>query len=211
MVEETKEIKIETNTETKLPSIKNGVWLASVKEETLGMNWFKHCGFGKINATRTTLLAIQGYTMVHNKLPSFVCCYGWAYNGGSQTGLHEITKVIEGDMQINELYNTPFDDVPGVLGDPKGMACATMDRVTETFIADCCDHTAYGIAKVCAEMEIQFRCYKYLSPNRPYCMDPDYHEYRQIINKSWIEDCKTGAGLMRKMCEGRFGDVPNAT
>ena len=50
MAEETKEIKIETSTETKLPSIKNGVWLASVKEETVGMPWFKHCGFGKINA-----------------------------------------------------------------------------------------------------------------------------------------------------------------
>ena len=30
MAEETKEIKIETSTDTKLPSIKNGVWIASV-------------------------------------------------------------------------------------------------------------------------------------------------------------------------------------
>ena len=98
MAEETKDIKIETSTDTKLPSIKNGVWIASVKEETLGMNWFKHCGFGKINATRTILLAVQGYTMVHNKLPSFVCCFGWAYNGGSTKGLHEITKFKEDNI-----------------------------------------------------------------------------------------------------------------
>lgn len=211
MVEETKEIKIETNTETKLPSLKNGVWLASVKEETLGMNWFKHCGFGKINATRTTLLAVQAYTMVNAKIPSFVCHYGWAYNGGSQTGLHEITKFIESDMHIDSLYDTPFDDVPGVLGDPKGMACATMDTVTETFIADCCDHTAYAIAKQCKEMGIDFKCFKHLSPQRPFAQDMDADEYRKIKNKDWVEDCKTGAGLMRKMCEGRFGDVPSAT
>ena len=209
MAEETKEIKIETKTERKLPSIKNGVWLASVKEETSGMPWFKHCGFGKINATRTTILAIQAYVMVNAKMPSFVCHYGWAY--GSKHGLHEITKVIESDMFINELYNTPFDDVPGTLGDPKGMACATMDKVTETFIADCCDHTAYAIAKQCKEMQVDFKCFKYLSPHRPYTMDPDYHEYRQIINDAWLEDCKKGAEAMRKMCESRFGDVPNAT
>ena len=93
MVEETKEIKIETTTKTTLPSIKNGVWLASVKEETQGMSWFKHCGFGKINATRTTILAIQACVMVNAKMPSFVCHYGWAYSGGSKSGLHEIRKV----------------------------------------------------------------------------------------------------------------------
>ena len=209
MAEETKEIKIETKTERKLPSIKNGVWLASVKEETSGMPWFKHCGFGKINATRTTILAIQAYVMINGKMPAFVCNYGWAY--GSQHGLHEITKVIESDMFINELYNTPFDDVPGVLGDPKGMACATMDKVTDTFIADCCDHTAYAIAKQCKEMKVDFRCFKYLSPQRPFCMDPDANEYTQIKNKDWELECKIGAGLMRQMCANRFGDVPNAT
>ena len=211
MAEETKEIKIETNTQSQLPSLKNGVWLASVKQETINMNWFKHCGFGKINAARTTLLAIQAYTMVNNKLPSFVCCYGWAYNGGSQTGLHEITKVLENDMMIDNLYDTPFDDVPGVLGDPKGMACATMDKVTDTFIADCSDHTAYAVAKISAEMKIEFRCYKYLSPNRPYTQDLDADHYRQILNKAWVEDCKQGAEAMRKMCESKFGDVPDAT
>ena len=211
MAEETKEIKIETTTEKSLPSLKNGVWLASVKEETVGMNWFKHCGFGKINATRTTILAIQAYVMVNAKMPSFVCHYGWAYNGGSKQGLYEIKKVIESDMHIHKLYDTPFDDVPGVLGDPEGMACATMDKVTDTFIADCCDHTAYAIAKQCKEMKVDFRCFKYLSPQRPFCMDPDANEYTQIKNKDWELECKIGAGLMRQMCANRFGDVPNAT
>ena len=33
----------------------------------------------------------------------------------------------------------------------------------------------------------------------------------QIKNKLWVEDCKKGAEAMRKMCESKFGDVPNAT
>ena len=86
-----------------------------------------------------------------------------------------------------------------------------MDRVTETYIADCCDHTAYGVAKMCAEMKIDFKCYKYISPHRPFTQDKGADHYRQIQNTLWVEDCKTGAGLMRKMCEGRFGDVPDVT
>ena len=60
-------------------------------------------------------------------------------------------------------------------------------------------------------MKIEFRCYKYLSPNRPYTQDLDADHYRQILNKAWVEDCKQGAEAMRKMCESKFGDVPDAT
>jgi hypothetical protein len=60
-------------------------------------------------------------------------------------------------------------------------------------------------------MGIDFRCFKHLSPHRPFAQDMEAEEYRKIKNKDWVEDCKTGAGLMRKMCEGRFGDVPSAT
>ena len=211
MAEETKEIKIETTTTRKLPSIKNGVWLASVKEESQDMNWFKHCGYGKINATRTTLLAIQAYTMVKGHIPSFVCHYGLAYNGGSTHGLHEITKVIENDMHIDNILQCPEDEIPGKLGNDKGLSCATADSCTEIFIADCQDHSAYAIGKMCAEMKIDFRCFKFLSPHRPFAQDKNADHYRQIKNKLWIEDCKKGAEAMRKMCESRFGDVPNAT
>ena len=86
-----------------------------------------------------------------------------------------------------------------------------MDKVTETYIADCCDHTAYAVAKQCYEMKIDFKCFKYISPYRPFVQDRGADHYRQIQNIAWEEDCKIGAGLMRKMCEGRFGDVPNAT
>ena len=49
MAEETKEIKIDTKTKTIKPSIRKGVWLATWKDETNNLAWFKHCGPGKIN------------------------------------------------------------------------------------------------------------------------------------------------------------------
>lgn len=189
------EIKIESKTETVKPSIKNGVWLATWKQESVGMNWFKHCGPGKINAARSTLLAIQTYTMINNTLPPFVCYYGWAYSK-SKGGFYEVTKVLEHDMHIDEKYHTPEDGVPGILGNDRNISCATSDSFTEDYDADCLDHSAYAIAKMCNEMEIDFKCYKFLSSNRPY-----------VNHDAWIEDCLAGAELMRKMCEGRFGDV----
>ena len=78
--EDLKPINIESTTETKKPSLKNGVWLGTWKQETVNMPWFKHCVPSKINAARSTLIATQTYTMVKNKLPSFVCLYGWAYS-----------------------------------------------------------------------------------------------------------------------------------
>lgn len=196
-MEEVKEIKIETSTETSKPSLKNGVWLGTWKQETVGMNWFKHCGPSKINAARSTLLAVQTYTMVKNKLPAFVCHYGWAYSK-SKGGFYEVTKVIEHDMEIHHKYDTPEDAISGTLGNDRNISCATQDSFTQDFDADCLDHTAYGIAKMCAEMQIDFRCYKFLSTNRPY-----------INHDAWIEDCITGAELMRSMCANRFGDVPS--
>ena len=199
MAEETKEIKIDTKTKTIKPSIRKGVWLATWKDETNNLAWFKHCGPGKINATRSSLLAIQTFTMVNNALPKFVCNYGWAYST-SKKGFFEITKCQENDMHIKEKYHTPEDGVPGILGNERNVSCATSDSFTENYDTDCLDHTAYAIAKMCAEMEIDFKCYKFLSSNRPY-----------VNHDAWIEDCLAGAELMRKMCEGRFGDVPNET
>ena len=193
-------INIQSKVETQKPSIKNGVWLATWKEESLGMNWFKHCGPSKINAVRSTLLAIQTYTMVNGKLPAFVCLYGWAYSK-DKSGFLEVTKVIDYDMHIKKRYHTPEDEVPGILGNDKNISCATSDTIfTERALykADCIDHTAFGVAKMCAEMKIDFKCYKHLSNNRP------YHQHEE-----WIKDCELGADKMYKMCDNRFGDVPS--
>tara|TARA_S200002703_G_scaffold31012_1_gene27003 strand:+ start:159 stop:752 length:594 start_codon:yes stop_codon:yes gene_type:complete len=194
-MEEIKPINIESTTERQQPSVKGGVWLATWKEESTGMSWFKHCGPSKINAVRSALLAIQTYTMVNNKIPSFVCHYGWAYSKDIE-GFYEITKVIEHDMHIKDKYHTPQDEVPGILGNDRNLSCATSDSFTENFDADCLDHTAYGIAKICAEMKIDFRCYKHLSKHRP------YHQHDE-----WIKDCDLGASKMYEMCANKFGDI----
>ena len=196
-MEEVKPISIKSTTTTQKPSIKNGVWLASWTEESKGMKWFKHCGPGKSNAVRSTLLAIQTYTMVKAKMPSFVCHYGWAFSKDKE-GFFEITKVIDHDMHIDKPYHTPEDEIKGILGNDRNLSCATSDSFTESFDADCLDHTAYGIAKMCAEMKIDFKCYKHLSKHRP------YHQHEE-----WVKDCDLGAGKMYKMCDERFGDVPS--
>jgi len=196
-MENIKPIDIQSKTETVKPSIKNGVWLATWKEESKGMNWFKHCGPSKINAVRSTLLAIQTYTMVNNKMPGFICHYGWAYSKDNQ-GFYEVTKVIENDMHIKERYHTPEDDIGGILGNDRNLSCATSDSFVERFDADCLDHTAFGIAKMCRELEIDFRCYKHLSKHRP------YHQHQE-----WIKDCELGAKKMYEMCANRFGDLPS--
>jgi|TARA_Y100000310_G_C20556238_1_gene750647 adenosylhomocysteine nucleosidase len=215
MVESIKdqEIKIGTHTKIRKPLIKNGVWLATWKEETEGNQWFKHTGPGKINATYTTLLAVQAYTMVNNRIPAFVCHYSLATPINDLRGFHECTKVIQADMDHTlleyESYETPEDTIDSILGNDRGITVATMDHVSApgsqyvkqcigNISADAFDTTAYAIAKMCKEMKIDFRCYKYLTNNRRNKNDKE----------AWLADCKEGAKMLRQMCEGRFGDVP---
>ena len=202
-MEEVQPIKIETSKKITKPSIKNGVWLATYKEETEGNQWFKHTGPGKINATYTTLLAIQAYAMVKGKLPAFVCNYSTAKATGETIGFHECTKVIDHDMYLGpKQYETPDDTIPGIIGWDHGITVGSRDSIFH-YIAhkdpdiQAIDSTAYAIAKMCKEMKVDFRCYKYITKNVPHGNE---HE-------AWLADCKKGAKLLRKMCENRFGDV----
>jgi|TARA_B100001964_G_C14142176_1_gene557967 adenosylhomocysteine nucleosidase len=203
---QSQDIKIkQTGLETKKASIKNGVWLATYKEETKGNNWFKHTGPSKINATYVTLLAVQAYTMVKGKLPAYVCNYSTAKATGDTVGFHEFTRFIHHDLYIgNEQYETPGDTVAGKLGNERGLTIGTRDDIVSKLHLDpeisAVDTTTYAIAKICLEMKINFRCYKYVTNNLPYIYDKEHDD--------WLKDCDEGARLLRKMCEGRFGDVP---
>ena len=57
------------------------LFLAAIKEETVGLDYFKHIGVGKINATYNTLKLIQ----VHK--PKIIVNYGTA--GALNTELAE--------------------------------------------------------------------------------------------------------------------------
>jgi len=206
------DIKIsKTKIETKKPSIKNGIWLATYKEETDGMNWFKHTGPSKINATYVTLLAVQAYTMVNNKLPAFLCHYSLATSINDLTGFHEATKVIQADMNHTLLgydeYETPEDNIEGVLGNDRSIVISTMDYVPTpstdgtygNISGDAFDTTSYAIAKMCKEMKVNFKCYKYLTKVQRYKDDMD----------DWLAECQKGAKLLKQMCDERFGDIPS--
>ena len=205
MAEQLEEITIPTTVEHKKASLKNGVWLATYKEETEDLNWFKHTGPGKVNATYTTILSIQAHTMVHGKLPAFVCHYGTAKAINDTKGFHEFTKFIQHDMLIgHQQYETPGDNIPGAIGNERGLTIGTRDDIVSKLSPDpemsAIDSTAYAIAKMCMEMKIDFRCYKYITENIPFVYDKEHD--------AWLKDCKEGSRLLRKMCEGRFGDVP---
>lgn len=203
-MKETEEITINPSKQYTKPTVKSGVWLATYKDETVGMNWFKHCGPGKINATRVALLAVQGFTMVQGKLPGYLCLYGTALATGDTQGLHECTQFIQHDMAIGpENYVTPEDNIPAVIGHEQGMRLGTSDTMSSQIgmhsPIDGMDSTAYAIAKTCAEMKIDFRCFKYFTKNYPYSGNHD----------AWLADCKKGATLMKQMCEERFEDAPS--
>ena len=86
------------------------LFLAAIKEETIGLDYFNHVGVGKINATYNTLKLIN----IHK--PILLINYGTA--GAINTklkGIVECTKFYQRDMDVRgldlELRETPFDKI----------------------------------------------------------------------------------------------------
>ena len=72
------------------------LFLAAIKEETIGLDYFNHVGVGKINATYNTLKLIN----IHK--PKLIINYGTA--GAINTKLKEIvecTKFYQRDMDVD--------------------------------------------------------------------------------------------------------------
>ena len=105
------------------------LFVAAIKEETVGLDYFKHIGVGKINATYNTLKLIQIYK------PKIIVNYGTA--GAINTklkGIVECTKFYQRDMDVRgldfKLGETPFDKVKYLLllSGPKPAPLTTMFR-----------------------------------------------------------------------------------
>ena len=84
------------------------LFLAAIKEETVGLDYFNHIGVGKINATYNTL------RLINTHKPKIIINYGTA--GAINTklkGIVECTKFYQRDMDVRgldfELGETPFD------------------------------------------------------------------------------------------------------
>tara|TARA_B110000027_G_scaffold133455_1_gene161951 strand:- start:423 stop:950 length:528 start_codon:yes stop_codon:yes gene_type:complete len=156
----------------------NKLFLAAIKDETIGLEYFNHTGVGKINATYNTLRLIN----IHK--PKIVINYGTA--GAINTklkGIIECTKFYQRDMDVRslglKLGETPFDNVKEIIISENGYSCGTGDSFVDKKIdmrVDVVDMEAYAIAKVCKLENIEFRCFKYITDNADKDSNIDWNE-----------------------------------
>ena len=165
----------------------NKLFVAALKEETVGLNYFYHIGVGKVNATYNLT------KLIHEHNPSEVINYGTAGTIKKElSGLVEVTKFYQRDMDVRGLLDiklgeTPFDDINEILNSNEGYSCGTGDSFVNKQIemdVDLVDMEAYALAKVCKLEGIKFRCFKYISDNADDSASID-----------WLENCKKGAKL----------------
>ena len=171
------------------------LFLAAIKEETVGLDYFKHIGVGKINAAYNSLKLIQ----IHK--PKIVINYGTA--GGINTklkGIVECTKFYQRDMDVRgldfKLGETPFDKVREIIISDSGYSCGTGDSFVNQKIemeVDVVDMEAYAIAKVCMLENIEFKCFKYISDNAD-----------ENANNDWNTNLALGAEAFTKMISKKF-------
>ena len=171
------------------------LFVAAIKEETVGLDYFKHIGVGKINATYNTLKLIQ----IHK--PKIIVNYGTA--GAINTklkGIVECTKFYQRDMDVRgldfKLGETPFDRVKEIIISDNGYSCGTGDSFVNQKIemeVDVVDMEAYAIAKVCMLENIEFKCFKYISDNAD-----------ENANNDWNTNLALGAETFAKMINKKF-------
>ena len=154
----------------------NKLFLAAIKEETIGLDYFNHTGVGKINATYNTI------RLIYLHKPKIIINYGTA--GAINTklkGIVECTKFYQRDMDVRgldfELGETPFDKIKEIITSKYGYSCGTGDSFVNKKIdmeVDVVDMEAYAIAKVCKLENIEFKCFKYISDNADENADNDW-------------------------------------
>ena len=160
----------------------NKLFLAAIKEETVGLDYFNHTGVGKINATYNTLRLIY----IHK--PKIVINYGTAGGVNSElNGIVECTKFYQRDMDVRDLDfklgETPFDKIKEIIISENGYSCGTGDSFVNKKIdmeVDVVDMEAYAIAKVCQLEKIEFRCFKYISDNADKNASIDWNENLEL-------------------------------
>ena len=167
----------------------NKLFVAALKEETVGLNYFYHVGVGKINATYNLIKLIQEHK------PFEVINYGTAGAIKKElSGIVECTKFYQRDMDVRSLLNlklgeTPFDNINEIINSEEGFSCGSGDSFVNTKIEmnlDLVDMEAYALAKVCKLEGVNFKCFKYISDNAD-----------ENATSDWTENCKKGAKLFQ--------------
>ena len=165
------------------------LFLAAIKEETIGLEYFNHVGVGKVNATYNTLKLIN----IHK--PKIIINYGTAGAINSKLkGLVECTKFYQRDMDVRgldfKLGETPFDKIKEIITSKDGYSCGTGDSFVNKKIdmeVDVVDMEAYAIAKVCKLENIEFKCFKYISDNADQNASKDWNTNLILGAKAFAE------------------------
>ena len=167
----------------------NKLFVAALKEETPGLDYFHYIGVGKINATYNLV------KLIHKFKPSEVINYGTAGSVKKDlSGIVECTKFYQRDMDARGLLGlnlgeTPFDTINEIINSTEGYSCGSGDSFVKEKIemnVDLVDMEAYALAKVCKLESIEFKCFKYISDNAD-----------NNASSDWIENCKKGAKLFQ--------------
>ena len=137
----------------------NKLFVAALKEETPGLDYFHYIGVGKINATYNLLKLINKFK------PNQVINFGSA--GAIKQGISgvvECTKFYQRDMDVRGLLDlklgeTPFDNINEIINSDEGFSCGSGDSFVSNKIemsVDLVDMEAYALAKVCKLENIKF-------------------------------------------------------
>ena len=167
----------------------NKLFVAALKEETIGLNNFHHIGVGKINA------AYNLTKLIHKYKPLEVINYGTAGSLKKElSGIVECTKFYQRDMDVRGLLDfklgeTPFDTINEIINSEDGFSCGSGDSFVKDKIEmdiDLVDMEAYALAKIYKLEGINFRCFKFISDNAD-----------DNATSDWMENCKKGAKLFQ--------------
>ena len=167
----------------------NKLFVAALKEETPGLDYFHYIGVGKINATYNLLKLINKFK------PNQVINFGsaGAIKLGT-SGIVECTKFYQRDMDVRGLLDlklgeTPYDNINEIINSHEGFSCGSGDSFVKNKIemnVDLVDMEAYALAKVCKLENVKFRCFKYVSDNAD-----------ENATSDWMENCKKGSKLFQ--------------
>ena len=168
----------------------NKIYVAALKDEVIGLDYFHFLGVGKINAT------IKTTELINKFKPKEIINFGTAGSLNNKlNGIIECTKFYQRDMDCRGLLNfklgqTPFDKINEIINSENGYSCGSGDNFVSTKIemdVDIVDMEAYAIAKVCVIKGVKFRCFKFISDNADKSADNDWNKNLKIAAKKFEE------------------------
>lgn len=147
-------------------------------------------GVGKVNAAHVATKVILEHK------PDLVINYGTAgaVDETLRGKLVEVGGFVQRDMDCSPLgferCITPFEDTPKIIGDGY-LVCGSGDSfVTDKYQvggADIVDMEAYALAKVCNELGVPFKCFKYMSDEADENASRDWKEFTAEGEKIFLE------------------------